>query len=220
MSRWAGLALACAFGCASVFSGRVVRAQSLDRPGIGFTGTIASVDSFALVVRADNGTLVTFPIEEPFRVPAGLVPGTRITVRYEVVDRTRYRLVGVRIASGPMAHGSTTEPPALLPAPPAAQDGIREEPGTSPVLPEPQAEPETPEPAEPTPRPTAAAAAAPAQSLPAAALDTSRPVRATTAAAALPAPPPGATPGSGEIATLVTLVFASGALLWLALARV
>jgi hypothetical protein len=220
MSRWVSLALACAFGFASSFSGRVVRAQSLDRAGIGFTGTIASVDSFALVVRADNGKLVTFPIEEPFRVPEGLVPGTRITVRYEVVDRTRYRLVGVKIASAPMEHDSTTEPPALLPAPPSAPEGIRQEPGTSPVLPEPQAEPETPEPAEPTPRPTAAAAAAPAEPLPAPALDASRPVRATSAAAALPAAPPTATPGSGEIATLVTLVLASGGLLWLALARV
>src|SRR5262245_58933705 len=117
-SRWRSVALAVLFACAALASrAPELGAQPPDPPGIGFTGTVASADSFALVVRADNGKLVTFPIEEPFRVPAGLVPGTRVTVRYEIVDRSRYRLVGVKIAGGPIEHDSTTEPPAVPPAP-------------------------------------------------------------------------------------------------------
>ena len=197
-----------------------MRAQSLDRAGIGFTGTIASVDSFALIVRADNGKLVTFPIEEPFRVPEGLVPGTRITVRYEVVDRTRYRLVGVKIASAPMEHDSTTEPPALLPGsaprtgghPPGAGHLARSA-GAAGGAGNARARKAD---AQADRGSGGCAGRAPARNGPgylkAGARDVSR-------GSASPAPP-AATTGSGEIATLVTLVLASGGLLWLALARV
>lgn len=86
-------------------------AQPLDRPGEAFTGTVASADAFRLVLRADNGTLVSFAIEDPAAVPAGLVPGMRITVRYEAAEGEPYRLVGVKIAAGPIEGGSTTDPP-------------------------------------------------------------------------------------------------------------
>ena len=69
---WAGLLLPPAAG----------RTQDLDRPGTAFTGTVSTADPFKLVLRADNGKLVTFPVEDPWTVPAGLVPGTRVTVRF------------------------------------------------------------------------------------------------------------------------------------------
>jgi len=95
-------------------------AQPFDRPGTDFTATVASSDTLHLVLRADNGTLVTFPIEDPRAVPA-LVPGTRVTVRYERSDDGGYRLLGVRIAAGPIEPGATTDPPggdAAEPQPP------------------------------------------------------------------------------------------------------
>lgn len=196
-------------------AGHDARAQPLDRAGTPFTATVASSDTFALVLRADNGTLVKFPIEDPWIVPAGLVPGTRVTVRYEVIEGNRYRLVGVKIASSPMEHGSTTDPPTMAPALPAAQDAPRREPGTSPVLPAPATEKPAPPPDEGAGG--GAAASAPPSS-PAPAVGVSRPVakpRATPSPLASPDAPP---PGTREIVTLLTLLVGSSALIWLALA--
>jgi hypothetical protein len=224
LSRWSNLALAGLLVCAVVpASAPRLRAQPLDLAGIGFTGTVASADSFALVVRADNGKLVTFPIEEPFRVPAGLVPGMRVTVRYEVVDDNRYRLVGVKIASGPMDRDSTTEPPDLSPAAPAAPSGTRQEPAAPDVLPEPQAESEpespAPSPEQPAPSPTASDTAAPPGTAYAPEPDATRHSPARAATAGLPAIPATSPPGSREITTLLTLLVASCVLFWAALAR-
>jgi hypothetical protein len=198
-------------------AGAGLGAQSLDRPGTGFTATVASVDSFALVLRSDSGKLVTFPIEDRFKVPAGLVPGTRVTVRYEVVDGDGYRLLGVKIASGPIEHDSTTEPPSMPPASPAASDSIRQEPGNSPVLPEPTPEPE---PEETTPATRETAKPSPPGGSVAAAVSGPRPgaqpEAATGSLPAMPTPPP---PASREVVTMLTLLLASGALVWMALAR-
>jgi hypothetical protein len=92
-------------------------AQPLDRSGAGaLTGTFVSADALTVVVRTDEDTLVTFLMEDQASVPAGLVPGTRVTVRYDVAADGRYRVVRVGAASFPPEAGSTTS----LPLPPAA----------------------------------------------------------------------------------------------------
>lgn len=197
-------------------AGHEARAQPLDRAGTAFTATVASSDTFALVLRADNGTLVRFPIEDPWTVPAGLVPGTRVTVRYEVIDGNHYRLIGVKIASTPMEPGSTTDPPTLAPALPSAEDAPRREPDTSPVLAVPGSEKPTPPPEEGAAS-GVAAASPPASLAPAAdvSLPSARP-SATPSPLASPDTPP---PGAREIVTLLTLLLGSSALIWIALAR-
>jgi hypothetical protein len=92
-------------------------AQPLDRSGAGaLTGTFASADALTVVVRTDEQALVTFSVEDQASVPAGLVPGMRVTVRYDVDDDGRYHVVRVGAASYPPEAGSTTS----LPPPPAA----------------------------------------------------------------------------------------------------
>jgi hypothetical protein len=94
-----------------------LEAQPLDRSGAGaLTGTFVSADAQTVVVRTDQQALVTFSVEDQASVPAGLMPGMPVTVRYDVTDDGRYRVVRVGVASYPPEPGSTTS----LPPPPAA----------------------------------------------------------------------------------------------------
>ncbi len=87
-------------------------AQPLDRSGTAaLNATVISVDKGAVVVRADDGEVVTFAIDGGSFVPDGLVAGTRVTVRYQVLDGGRYRAVRVGIAAFPPEAGSTTAAP-------------------------------------------------------------------------------------------------------------
>jgi len=76
----------------------------------GLTATLVSMDGTSLVVRADNGTLVPFRLDNESTVPAGLVPGTRVTVRYEPLE-AGYRVDTVGIPRIPSDPDATTEPP-------------------------------------------------------------------------------------------------------------
>jgi hypothetical protein len=94
-----------------------LEAQPLDRSGAGaLTGTFVSADAQTVVVRTDEQALVTFSVEDQASVPAGLMPGMPVTVRYDVTVDGRYRVVRVGVASYPPEPGSTT----ALPSPPAA----------------------------------------------------------------------------------------------------
>jgi hypothetical protein len=105
----------------------------------------------------------------------------------------------------------------MPPASPAASDSIRQEPGNSPVLPEPTPEPE---PEETTPATRETAKPSPPGGSVAAAVSGPRPgaqpEAATGSLPAMPTPPP---PASREVVTMLTLLLASGALVWMALAR-
>jgi hypothetical protein len=111
-------------------------AQPLDRSGSGaLTGTFVSADTLRVVVRTDEDAVVAFSVEDQASVPAGLVAGMRVTVRYAVGDDGRYRVVRLGVASYPPEPGSTTSlpqppaeaptppPPAASPAPPPATTG-------------------------------------------------------------------------------------------------
>jgi hypothetical protein len=83
----------------------------------GLTATLVSMDGTMLVVRTDDGTLVPFRLDNESTVPAGLVPGTRVTVRYEPLE-AGYRVDSVGIPRIPSDPDATTEPPPeATPAP-------------------------------------------------------------------------------------------------------
>src|SRR5262249_5842671 len=99
-------------------------AQPLDRSGAGaLTGTLVSADTVAAAVRTGEGRMGTVSVEIPASVPAGLLPGTRVTVRYDVAEKGRYRVVRLGVASFPPEAGSSTTvpspPPETAPAPAA-----------------------------------------------------------------------------------------------------
>jgi hypothetical protein len=104
-------------GLALVASSTRLSGQPLDRSGAGsLTGAFVSGDAVSVVIRTDEGTFVAFVVGDQTSVPDGLVPGTRVTVRYDVGADGRYRVVRVSAASFPPEPGSTTS----LPPPPAA----------------------------------------------------------------------------------------------------
>jgi hypothetical protein len=103
----------------------------------GLTATLVSMDGAALVVRADDGTLVPFRLDNESTVPAGLVPGTRVTVRYEPLE-AGYRVDSVGIPRIPSDPDATTEPPpeaTPAPAPPEAPATPSPEPAESSLEP-------------------------------------------------------------------------------------
>jgi hypothetical protein len=105
----------------------------------GLTATLVSLGGTSLVVRADNGTLVPFVLDNDSTVPAGLVQGTRVSVRYEPVEGVGYRVDTVNIPRIPSDPDASTEPPPEMPpaatpleaAPPSPQE-TPEPPATAP----------------------------------------------------------------------------------------
>jgi hypothetical protein len=117
------LLLQCSIAIAALFVAIGIRvdssavAQPLDRSGAeALTATVVSADKSAIVVRTDDGSLVTFLLDGGAFVPDGLVAGTRVTIRYQVLDGGRYQAVRVGIASFPPEAGSTTAAPPVPPA--------------------------------------------------------------------------------------------------------
>src|SRR5262249_48697055 len=104
-------------------NGAPLEAQPLDRSGSGaLTGTFVSADTLQVVVRTDEDAIVSFSVEDPASVPAGLVAGTRLPGRYAAGGDGRYRVVRVGVAPYPPEPGSTTSlprPPAEVASPPA-----------------------------------------------------------------------------------------------------
>ena len=81
---------------ASVFS----RPQAQDRQVAELSGTVATVDTVSLRVRPDDGTVMTFVVDDPSSLPLGLVAGTRVTVKYEMREGGGRRLLSVGLALG------------------------------------------------------------------------------------------------------------------------
>ena len=196
---WAGL------------SATLAGAQPLDRSGEAFTGSVASADAFRLVLRADNGTLVSFAIEDPAAVPAGLVPGMRITVRYEAAEGEPYRLVGVKIASGPIEGGST-DPPAQR----SSSATVVEQP--APPLPTETTPRAATAPPQAAVTETRQASQSQASAEPRAA-EIAQPVEAAPGPSSQPRRTLSPTPALREVAALAALLVVAGLLLWAAYVR-
>ena len=91
---------------ASLFS----RPQAQDRQVAELSGTITTIDSVSLRVRPDDGSVMTFVVDDPSSLPLGLVAGTRVTVRYETREGGGRRLLSVGLALG------SSPPPPEAPA--------------------------------------------------------------------------------------------------------
>ena len=60
-----------------------------------FVGTFVAADGTSLVVRADDGDQVRFLVDRETDMPAGFVAGTRVLVRFEVLEDRSYRAASV-----------------------------------------------------------------------------------------------------------------------------
>jgi len=86
-----------------------------------FTGTIAVVDAVSLRIRPDQGSVMTFVVDDSSALPTGLAAGTRVTVRYETREGGGRRLLSVSLAEGSSAP-SPESPPAGATATPSAPE--------------------------------------------------------------------------------------------------
>jgi len=85
-----------------------------------FRGTIASVDAVSLRIRPDEGSVMTFVVDDSSALPTGLVAGTRVSVRYETREGGGRRLLTVSLAEGasaPPQENATPDSPATPAAP-------------------------------------------------------------------------------------------------------
>lgn len=82
------------------------------------SGTIATIETVSLRVRTDDGSVMTFVVDDPSSLPLGLVAGTRVTVRYQTRQGGGRRVlsVGVALESNP----PPPEAPATIDASAAA----------------------------------------------------------------------------------------------------
>jgi hypothetical protein len=94
---------------ASVFS----RPQAQDHQVAELSGTVATIDTVSLRVRPDDGSVMTFVVDDPSSLPLGLVAGTRVTVKYETRQGGGRRLLSVGLALG--SNPPPPEAPAALP---------------------------------------------------------------------------------------------------------
>jgi hypothetical protein len=95
-----------------------------------FSGTIATVDAVSLRIRPDEGSVMTFVVDDPSSLPLGLAAGTRVSVRYETREGGGRRLLSVSLA-----------PESSAPVPAAAPSDPSATPQASESLPAPSAEP-------------------------------------------------------------------------------
>jgi hypothetical protein len=72
------------------------------------SGTIATIDTVSLRVRPDEGSVMTFVVDDPSSLPLSLVAGTRVTVKYETREGGGRRLLSVGLA-----FGSNAPPPEV-----------------------------------------------------------------------------------------------------------
>ena len=90
------------------------RAQAQDHQVAELNGTIASIDPVSIRVRPDDGSIMTFVVDDPSSLPLGLVAGTRVTVRYETREGGGRRLLSMGLALG--SNPPLPEAPATIDA--------------------------------------------------------------------------------------------------------
>jgi hypothetical protein len=70
-------------------------------PTATLVGTVVSSTGTALVVRTDQGPEITLDVDNTSTVPAGLIAGTRVLVRYQVLDGGHLHVVSVDLPRAP-----------------------------------------------------------------------------------------------------------------------
>jgi len=76
------------------------RAEAQDQHVAELSGTIATIDAVAIRLRPDDGSIMTFVVDDPGSLPLGLVAGTRVTVKYETREGGGRRLLSVGLGLG------------------------------------------------------------------------------------------------------------------------
>jgi hypothetical protein len=94
----------------SVSAASLFARPQADRQVAELSGTIASVDPVSLRVRPDDGSVMTFVVDDPSSLPLGLVAGTRVAISYETREGGGRRLLSLRLATG------SSSPPPEAPA--------------------------------------------------------------------------------------------------------
>ncbi|HET9481675.1 MAG TPA: hypothetical protein VFP98_07965 [Candidatus Polarisedimenticolia bacterium] len=98
------------FATAALLTAGAVRAQSSSDPAY-VSGTITSSDSTRLVIRTDDGDMVTLTLDSQSVLPAALTPGARIDVKYITASDGALRAVEVRPVgaqpSGPESYSAS-----------------------------------------------------------------------------------------------------------------
>jgi hypothetical protein len=100
----------------SVSAASLFARPQADRQVAELSGTIASVDAVSLRVRPDDGSVMTFVVDDPSSLPLGLVAGTRVAISYETREGGGRRLLSLRLATG------SSSPPPEAPEAPATFD--------------------------------------------------------------------------------------------------
>jgi len=90
------------------------RAQAQDHQVAEVSGTIATIEAVSIRVRPDDGSVMTFVVDDPGSLPLGLVAGTRVTVKYETREGGGRRLLSVGLALG--SSPPSPEAPATIDA--------------------------------------------------------------------------------------------------------
>lgn len=104
------------------------------------TGTVVSASGSSLVIRSDGGAGQTFDVDTSSAIPAGLMPGNRVTVRYHVLDTGRRHaasvVLGDAVESAPVTTPTTPDPaPAPEPITAAGRNAGDRLPETASELP-------------------------------------------------------------------------------------
>jgi hypothetical protein len=90
------------------------RAEAQDQQVAELSGTIATIDAVAIRLRPDDGSIMTFVVDDPGSLPLGLVAGTRVTVKYETREGGGRRLLSLGLALG--SNPPSPEAPATIDA--------------------------------------------------------------------------------------------------------
>jgi hypothetical protein len=121
MRLWRLLSLVLLIGGGVSVASLLARSPARDTQG-SLTGTLSAIDSMSISVRPDEGSAMTFLIDDPATLPPGLMSGARVTVRYDTRDSGGRRLLHVALASAdaPDSDASAPQADSSQPAPAAS----------------------------------------------------------------------------------------------------
>ena len=116
------LRLACILGVLALVFGAAASAQTPAQSGAEstLTGTVVSATGTSLVIRGEDGTEQTFDVDTTSTIPAGLMSGSRVSVRFHNMAGGRRHVASVTTDPAP------TTPALSQPMPDTATQPMRE----------------------------------------------------------------------------------------------
>jgi hypothetical protein len=119
MRLWRLLSLVLLIGGGVSVASLLARSPNRDTQG-NLTGTLSAIDSMSISVRPDEGSAMTFLIDDPTTLPPGLMSGARVTVRYDTRNSGGRRLLHVALASADAPGSGAPQADSSQPAPAAS----------------------------------------------------------------------------------------------------